>query len=210
MFTCSKSIRNLTLEILWFGSLTDSDVYNKSDIRLSEAVVKTFSEGLVQTKCLRTVGVIGRFFGVEFADAVKSAFTADVSNTSRECSFGEGNFRSLMDLLQVNIYLKVADLCWVPDGKKVLVQDAMRRDREHTAYFSVLRDAKLSLEEAKAARVFLCGDPLAESVQIPLVPLNLIFTGTFLSRVLVITTHGNNQDLRKKSSSDRGMEGYKM
>ncbi|KAL3690765.1 hypothetical protein R1sor_004416 [Riccia sorocarpa] len=363
--------RSSTLEILWFGPLTDSDVYNKSDTGLSNAVVKTLSEGLVQTKCLRTVGVTGWFFGEKFADVLKSAFAANVSNTSLEwvdlpatvegwgmafealfsnrytalkkirvkfdsgrgikdgvdnfqmvaesllrwqesdfatsrevhmdfvlpsnlevgdaghmtvlscwdkwvsanerahalmletrlefqevgfggderfmneilkrstqiknlhiclhwfgdqtwhrdysidvdrfsllcesiqstdsaesisirdpgllfdccapllrClqhkrrlkeltwhgfdgSYGEENFRSLMDLLHVNIYLKVADISWVPGGKKVLVQEALRRSREQATYFSILRDAKFSFEEARAARVFLCGHPLA-------------------------------------------------
>ncbi|KAL3691337.1 hypothetical protein R1sor_004988 [Riccia sorocarpa] len=76
-------------------------------------------------------------------------------------------FRSLMDLLQVNIYLEVVNLDKYDsednggDEGKVLVQEALRRNREQRAYFSTLRDAKLPCEEAKAARVFLCGHPFA-------------------------------------------------
>ncbi|KAL3685771.1 hypothetical protein R1sor_003793 [Riccia sorocarpa] len=71
-------------------------------------------------------------------------------------------FRCLMDFLEVNIYVEKVGLKggkWGPDteGKTVLVQEAVNRNRDQTAFFSTLRDAKLPFEEAKAAHVFLCG-----------------------------------------------------
>ncbi|KAL3701067.1 hypothetical protein R1sor_019089 [Riccia sorocarpa] len=73
-------------------------------------------------------------------------------------------FRSLMDLVQVNIYLEEivfgSDRSG-SDGIKVLLQEALRRNQEQSAHFATLRDAKLPFEEARAARVFLCGHPHA-------------------------------------------------
>ncbi|KAL3677658.1 hypothetical protein R1sor_020614 [Riccia sorocarpa] len=71
-------------------------------------------------------------------------------------------FRCLMDFLEVNIYVEKVGLKGGksgPDtkGKTVLVQEAVNRNRDQATYFSTLRDAKLPFEEAKAARVFLCG-----------------------------------------------------
>ncbi|KAL3701064.1 hypothetical protein R1sor_019086 [Riccia sorocarpa] len=67
-----------------------------------------------------------------------------------------------MDLLQVNIYLEEIDLgsdqSGDSEGRNVLVQEALRRNKEQLAYFATLRDAKLPFETARAARVFLCGN----------------------------------------------------
>ncbi|KAL3679039.1 hypothetical protein R1sor_021995 [Riccia sorocarpa] len=68
-------------------------------------------------------------------------------------------FRGLMDLLHLNIYLEEVKLeQGALKGKELLVQEALRRNREQAAYFSTLRDAKFPFEKAKAARVFLCGE----------------------------------------------------
>ncbi|KAL3691643.1 hypothetical protein R1sor_005294 [Riccia sorocarpa] len=73
----------------------------------------------------------------------------------------EEYFRCLMDLLHINIYLEVVDIGHIYGGKKVLVQEALRRNKQQATYFSTLRDAKVAFGKAKAARVFLCGDPHA-------------------------------------------------
>ncbi|KAL2610655.1 hypothetical protein R1flu_029228 [Riccia fluitans] len=74
-------------------------------------------------------------------------------------------FRSLMDLLQVNIYLEDADLLptrkWESEGKRAMVKEALRRNRAQASYFSTLRDARLPFENARAGRIFLCGNPHA-------------------------------------------------
>ncbi|KAL2610568.1 hypothetical protein R1flu_029141 [Riccia fluitans] len=73
-------------------------------------------------------------------------------------------FRSLMDLLQVNIYLEDVDLLmseWESEGKCAMVKEALRRNRAQASYFSTLRDARLPFENARAGRIFLCGNPHA-------------------------------------------------
>ncbi|KAL2610649.1 hypothetical protein R1flu_029222 [Riccia fluitans] len=78
---------------------------------------------------------------------------------------GDETFRSLMDLLQVNIYLKDVDVSgmakWESEGKSAMVKEALRRNRAQASYFSTLRDAKLPFEDARAGRIFLCGNPHA-------------------------------------------------
>ncbi|KAL2610611.1 hypothetical protein R1flu_029184 [Riccia fluitans] len=76
---------------------------------------------------------------------------------------GDQSFRSLMDLLQVNIYLEDVDLShnWESEGKSAMVKEALRRNRAQASYFSTLRDAKLPFEGARAGRIFLCGNPHA-------------------------------------------------
>ncbi|KAL3678772.1 hypothetical protein R1sor_021728 [Riccia sorocarpa] len=274
-----------TLEILWFGDLLDPyypvDSPSTCDIpssqpRISDEVVKTISEGLVQSRSLRGLGLSTLMLEREFADVLKSAFTANVQNTSLEwidlpahlerldmvlealllsnsyknlkttntssemlerfthlkslqlsvawteedckadtdqisflCrslqsadsvesisilgskeileNFYPSFFRCLqhkrrlkglsldgilwkgevfsclMDLLHVNIYLEEVELLngeWTA-GISVIVQAALRRNREQAACFSTLRDAELPFEEGRAARVFLCGQPHA-------------------------------------------------
>ncbi|KAL2610569.1 hypothetical protein R1flu_029142 [Riccia fluitans] len=77
---------------------------------------------------------------------------------------GDETFRSLMDLLQVNIYLEVVELFmneWESEGKRAMVKEALRRNRAQASYFSTLRDARLPFENARAGRIFLCGNPHA-------------------------------------------------
>ncbi|KAL2642454.1 hypothetical protein R1flu_010041 [Riccia fluitans] len=78
---------------------------------------------------------------------------------------GDETFRSLMDLLQVNIYLEDVDLAamskWESEGKCAMVKEALRRNRAQASYFSTLRDARLPFENARAGRIFLCGNPHA-------------------------------------------------
>ncbi|KAL2610477.1 hypothetical protein R1flu_029050 [Riccia fluitans] len=78
---------------------------------------------------------------------------------------GDETFRSLMDLLQVNIYLEDVDLAgmakWESEGKCAMVKEALRRNRAQESYFSTLRDARLPFENARAGRIFLCGNPRA-------------------------------------------------
>ncbi|KAL2610653.1 hypothetical protein R1flu_029226 [Riccia fluitans] len=78
---------------------------------------------------------------------------------------GDETFRSLMDLLQVNIYLEDVDLAamskWESEGKRAMVKEALRRNRTQASYFSTLRDARLPFENARAGRIFLCGNPHA-------------------------------------------------
>ncbi|KAL2610647.1 hypothetical protein R1flu_029220 [Riccia fluitans] len=78
---------------------------------------------------------------------------------------GDETFRSLMDLLQVNIYLEDVDLGemakWESEGKTAMVKEALRRNRAQASYFSTLRDARLPFENARAGRIFLCGNPHA-------------------------------------------------
>ncbi|KAL3679272.1 hypothetical protein R1sor_022228 [Riccia sorocarpa] len=128
--------------------------------------------------------------GIESADSVESISTRGPDNVLVNCYpllfqclqhrqrlkqlsidgewYVDQVFRCLMDFLQVNIYVEEVHVLgdkseWPSDaeGKKVLVSEALRRNREQAAYFSTLRDAKLAFEEAKAARVFLCGNPHA-------------------------------------------------
>ncbi|KAL3675539.1 hypothetical protein R1sor_025487 [Riccia sorocarpa] len=65
----------------------------------------------------------------------------------------EEAFRCLMDLLQVNIYLELADISWVSDGKEELVKEALRKDREQAAYFLHCGTPRCLLEGRKH-RVF--------------------------------------------------------
>ncbi|KAG6547919.1 hypothetical protein Mapa_010739 [Marchantia paleacea] len=74
------------------------------------------------------------------------------------------SFRSLMGLLQVNIYLQTIDLAgtpWEGQGQAVLLGEALKRNKAQAAYFSTLGIAKLRFHEAEAGRLFLCGHPLA-------------------------------------------------
>ncbi|KAL3675481.1 hypothetical protein R1sor_025429 [Riccia sorocarpa] len=75
-----------TLEILWFSSCGPSMEYSwGGDNRVSDAVVKTLSKGLIHSKCLRTVGLtLGGPLERRFADVLKSACSTDVQNTSLE------------------------------------------------------------------------------------------------------------------------------
>ncbi|KAL2610562.1 hypothetical protein R1flu_029135 [Riccia fluitans] len=65
---------------------------------------------------------------------------------------GDETFRSLMDLLQVNIYLEDVNLAdmdkWESEGKCAMVKEALRRNRAQASYFSSLRDARLPFENA--------------------------------------------------------------
>ncbi|KAL2610566.1 hypothetical protein R1flu_029139 [Riccia fluitans] len=83
----------------------------------------------------------------------------------RDYHAGDETFRSLMDLLQVNIYLEDIVLSptwkWEPEGKRAMVKEALRRNRAQASYFSTLRDARLPFENARAGRIFLCGNPHA-------------------------------------------------
>ncbi|KAL2610608.1 hypothetical protein R1flu_029181 [Riccia fluitans] len=74
---------------------------------------------------------------------------------------GDETFRSLMDLLQVNIYLEDVDLFQESEGKSAMVKEALRRNRAQASYFYTLRDARLPFENARAGRIFLCGNPHA-------------------------------------------------
>ncbi|KAL2610600.1 hypothetical protein R1flu_029173 [Riccia fluitans] len=78
---------------------------------------------------------------------------------------GDETFRNLMDLLQVNIYVNDVDLAWMyhweSEGKRAMVKEALRRNRAQASYFSTLRDARLPFENARAGRIFLCGNPHA-------------------------------------------------
>ncbi|KAL2636259.1 hypothetical protein R1flu_007738 [Riccia fluitans] len=78
---------------------------------------------------------------------------------------GDETFRSLMDLLQVHIYLEDVDLLnmghWKSGGKCAMVEEALRRNKAQASYFSTLRDSRLPFENARAGRIFLCGNPHA-------------------------------------------------
>ncbi|KAL2610329.1 hypothetical protein R1flu_028902 [Riccia fluitans] len=78
---------------------------------------------------------------------------------------GNETFRSLMDLLQVNIYLEDVVLAemdkWESEGKCAMVKEPLKRNRAQASYFSTLRDAWLPFENARAGRIFLCGNPHA-------------------------------------------------
>ncbi|KAL2610675.1 hypothetical protein R1flu_029248 [Riccia fluitans] len=78
---------------------------------------------------------------------------------------GDQSFRSLMDLLQVNIYLEDVHLIHMSEreseGKRAIVKEALRRNKAQASYFATLRDARLPFENAKAGRIFLCGNPHA-------------------------------------------------
>ncbi|KAL2610599.1 hypothetical protein R1flu_029172 [Riccia fluitans] len=78
---------------------------------------------------------------------------------------GDESFRSLMDLLQANIYIEDVNLAhmlkWESEGKKAMVKEALRRNRAQASCFSTLRDARLLFENARAGRIFLCGNPHA-------------------------------------------------
>ncbi|KAL2610637.1 hypothetical protein R1flu_029210 [Riccia fluitans] len=50
---------------------------------------------------------------------------------------------------------------WESEGKMAMVKEALRRNRAQASYFSTLRDARLPFENARAGRIFLCGNPHA-------------------------------------------------
>ncbi|KAL2610651.1 hypothetical protein R1flu_029224 [Riccia fluitans] len=50
---------------------------------------------------------------------------------------------------------------WESEGKCAMVEEALRRNRAQASYFSSLRDARLPFENARAGRIFLCGNPHA-------------------------------------------------
>ncbi|KAL3701069.1 hypothetical protein R1sor_019091 [Riccia sorocarpa] len=217
-----------TLRTLCFGCSAALDHFH-----LSDAAVKALSEGLVKTKCLRTLVLKEGSLMPQFVDVLTSAFTGNAQNTSLEeidlpadlerlgkyfwifrsvramCAFqveeeqrlvtcwdkwlsaNDGAlllgmrlelmnfpsetgcpiwmheivrrstqlaltwwypntldvmswpsevFRSLMDLLEVNIYLEEIDLgshqSADSDGRNVLVQEALRRNKEQSANFA--------------------------------------------------------------------------
>ncbi|KAL3694245.1 hypothetical protein R1sor_007896 [Riccia sorocarpa] len=66
-----------TLEMLLFQS---EDI----DFCLSDEKATALSEGRVQTKCLRSLGLRENFMKTQFADVLTSAFTGCVQNTSLE------------------------------------------------------------------------------------------------------------------------------
>ncbi|BFI43346.1 hypothetical protein MPTK2_2g21700 [Marchantia polymorpha subsp. ruderalis] len=73
-------------------------------------------------------------------------------------------FRELMDMLQVNLTLEQIDVsrtAWAKDGKKALIQHALRENQNRACYMGVFREANLTFGEAKAGGLFLCGSPRA-------------------------------------------------
>ncbi|KAL3698108.1 hypothetical protein R1sor_012184 [Riccia sorocarpa] len=73
-----------------------------------------------------------------------------------------------MNLLQENIYLEgvTVPVAWASEGKNALVQEALRRNTAQATYFSILHSAGLPFGEARAGRVFLCGEPFAGKTQL--------------------------------------------
>ncbi|KAL3694678.1 hypothetical protein R1sor_008329 [Riccia sorocarpa] len=83
-----------TLEMLVF-QLRDID------FRLTDAMAKALSEGLVQTKCLRSLGLVENLMKTQFADVLTSAFTGNVENTSLEVIELPANLERLGMALEV-------------------------------------------------------------------------------------------------------------
>ncbi|KAL3692505.1 hypothetical protein R1sor_006156 [Riccia sorocarpa] len=81
---------------------------------------------------------------------------------------GDECFRGLMNLLQENIYLEEVELpsAWRFQGKDALVKEALRRNKAQATYFSILHSAGLPFGEARAGRIFLCGEPFAGKTQL--------------------------------------------
>ncbi|BBN12094.1 hypothetical protein MPTK1_5g17320 [Marchantia polymorpha subsp. ruderalis] len=80
-----------------------------------------------------------------------------------DCSIlDDESFKSLMELLQVNIYLEDIDFGSSysrSDGRAALVKEALRRNKAYRFNIQTLSNAGLAFNGPKSGRLFLCGSP---------------------------------------------------
>ncbi|KAL3692501.1 hypothetical protein R1sor_006152 [Riccia sorocarpa] len=96
---------------------------------------------------------------------------------------GDDCFRSLMNLLQRNIYLEEVGVpvAWRSEGKGALVMEALRRNKAQASYFRILQNAGVLFGEARVGRIFLCGQPYAGKTRLH---ASMIGTGQKKNRIM--------------------------